>query len=58
MKTKTVVEHFGSQARVAKALKITESAVSRWGKIVPIRRAVILQTLTNGELAVDIKDYR
>ena len=43
------VEHFGSQAKLAKALDLGPMAVSSWRKRgVPLRRAVQIEQLTGG----------
>jgi len=57
MKTKQAVKFFGNQAKLARALDITESAVSRWGLIVPIRQAVRLQSMSSNELLINLRDY-
>lgn len=53
MKTKDVIEYFGSQVAVARALKIGKSAVNQWGKTVPLLRAYQVEKITNGALKVD-----
>lgn len=53
MKTKTVVDHFGSKRAVADALDISKGAVSQWGDDVPKLRAYELERITNGALLVN-----
>lgn len=58
MKKSNVIEHFGSQYRVAKALTdagypITQPAVSSWPETIPEKRAYQLERITNGELKAE-----
>lgn len=57
VRTLDAVNHFGSKARLAKALDISQPAVSRWGGLVPEKRAARLSVMTNGELAYDPNEY-
>lgn len=57
MKKAAVVKFFGSQIAVAKALNITKSAVSQWPEIVPLKSALRVQSLTAGQLPVDMALY-
>jgi len=50
VKTKTVVDFFGSKKKVASALGITPSAVTMWGSEVPELRQYQLEHLTGGAL--------
>ncbi len=53
MEFSDVLRHFkGSQVAIARALGITEQAVSRWGRLnrVPMGRQYELQLLTGGTL--------
>lgn len=57
--TKTsAVKHYGSQYAVAKALGIHRSAVSRWGRKVPLYQAMRLAQLTNGRLVFMPSEYQ
>lgn len=47
-----VLKHFGTLETIAQALKISRSAVSQWGVIVPEGSAYKLQVLTGGRLQV------
>lgn len=59
MRKADVLAHFGSsQAAVARALNITKSAVSQWPDLVPLKSALRLQALTNGQLTVDMALYQ
>jgi len=58
MRTDEVIKHFGSKAKVARALGCYKSVVSRWGAVVPFHRAVQLDELTNGELPFRISLYK
>lgn len=57
MRKQTVVEHFGSEAKVAEALEISRAAVWKWPDIVPEGSAYKLQVITNGALQVDPTCY-
>jgi len=57
MKKEDAVSYFGSQAKLAKALRISESAVSQWGNDVPESSSYKLQVMTGGELKVNPADY-
>ena len=51
------IKHYGSLAAVARALGITRSAVTQWGRIVPEGMAYKLESITKGELQVDPHRY-
>ena len=58
MKKTQVIQHFGSQYRVAKALtdagyRITQPAVSVWPEEIPEKRAYQIERITNGALVAD-----
>lgn len=53
MFTETVIKFFGSKAAVARALGISQVAVTRWGSTIPEKRAVRLERLTGGVLKYD-----
>jgi len=54
----SVLSHFDDSAvSVARALGVTRSAVSQWPKIVPLKSALRLQSITNGALVVDMSVY-
>lgn len=57
MKKESVVSHFGSMANVARALGIARSSVSGWGDLVPEKRAVRIERMTNGALTYDPTIY-
>lgn len=50
MKTQDAIDHFGNASKLAKALRISKSAVSRWGEYVPHGRQYELYVLTGGAL--------
>jgi hypothetical protein len=52
-----VLAHFKTPQAVAVALKTSASAVSQWGKVIPILRAYQLEKLTEGALKVDESLY-
>ena len=52
-----VIEHFGNQAELAKALKVDPAAVSQWlsNGYIPPRRAIKIEMITDGKFkAVDL----
>ena len=57
MTKKEVINFFGSQTAIAKALSISQAAVSKWGDDVPPLRALQLEFITNGKLKYDPSYY-
>ena len=53
MKKLDVIEYFGSAGKVAKALRINPSAITRWGDDVPEQTAFTIELLTKGALKTD-----
>lgn len=54
MKTEDAIKHFdGKKIELAKALKISPSAVTMWGDEVPLLRQYQLERLTDGALKAD-----
>lgn len=53
MYTDKVIKFFGSKTAVAKALKISQVAVTRWGNLVPEKRAIRIERLSGGALKYD-----
>ncbi|QUG75999.1 hypothetical protein GKQ23_13770 [Erwinia sp. E602] len=58
MKKTEVIAHFGSQRAVAKALRISDSAVSQWKEVIPEKDAYRLQCVTDGALKYHEAAYR
>lgn len=54
---RTVVNFFGNQSKVSRALNVSRSYVSAWPDLVPELQAVRLERLTNGELKYDPSLY-
>ena len=55
------VAHFGSQTKMAEALGITDAAISLWvkrGGIVPIKQALRINQMSDGEVDLRLNDYR
>lgn len=48
MKTIDVIRHFGSAANVARAIRISRSAVCQWGEEVPPLRAYQIREVAPG----------
>ena len=57
MKTEDAVKFFGTRKKIAELLGITPGAVSLWGDVVPLDRAVILVQHSFGNLHVDLDCY-
>lgn len=59
---KEVIEHFGGQVAMAKALHVAPAAVSQWvsNDYMPPKRAIQIESLTKGKFkAIDlIKGYK
>jgi len=53
-----VIAHFGSQSAVARALKLTKSAISQWPEVVPLKSALLAQAISKGELSVNMSMYQ
>jgi hypothetical protein len=58
MRTKQAVKHFGTKADVARAADVSRSAVTRWGEVVPIKRAWKLQRRSGGKISMRLGDYK
>lgn len=59
MQKSDVIQYFGSQAKVAKALsdagyKISKPAISKWPEEIPGLRAFQLERITSGALKADL----
>jgi predicted transcriptional regulator len=57
MEKSSVIQHFGSQQKVADALGITQSAVSAWPEQIPLKSALRLEEVTEGKFTVDLALY-
>jgi len=53
MTYKQVIDHFGTQAKLAAALGITQPSVSVWKRRVPAVHQYKLEIITDGALKVD-----
>lgn len=62
MKLDQAVKYFGSQTKVAEVLGLSDAAVSVWtkrnGGLIPMRHIVRLKDTSNGELDLNLADYR
>jgi hypothetical protein len=52
------INHFGTQAALAKMLKISSPAISVWGSVIPEKQAFRLQMITGGVLTYDQAHYQ
>lgn len=50
MKKQTAVEYFGSEAKLARFLGLTNGAVNQWGEYIPQGRAYQIELMTKGKL--------
>lgn len=53
MKKQDVIRHFGTATKTARALRISQAAVSKWPKLIPELKARQLDEITNGKLRFD-----
>ncbi|MEQ1969695.1 Cro/CI family transcriptional regulator [Xenorhabdus nematophila] len=54
----SVVDFYGSQRKTARALGVSDQAVSHWRSIIPEKAALKLEKITNGALKYDASLYR
>lgn len=52
-----VIAHFGTQAAIARALEISEAAVSLWDEVIPEGSAYKIESMTRRALKVDPSLY-
>lgn len=48
-----VLEHFKTQAALARALGIGRASVNGWGGVIPLDRQCQIEVITNGKLKAD-----
>lgn len=53
MLKKDAIDHFGTEAALAKALSIRPQSIQDWGDTVPVLRQLQLERITNGKLKFD-----
>lgn len=58
MKTKAVIDWFGTQQKTADALGLHQSTVSGWGDEPPELRQIQIERLSNGELQAEPRCYQ
>lgn len=51
------INFYGSLSELARALGIQKSAISRWKKYVPLKRAMQLEAMSKGRLRCDAYIY-
>jgi DNA-binding transcriptional regulator YdaS (Cro superfamily) len=54
MKTSDAVAHFGDRAAIARTLGISRQAVHKWGTVVPLRSALLLEQASAGKLRAEM----
>lgn len=57
MYKKEVITHFGSQRAIAKALGLSESAISQWKEVIPEKDAFKIEKMTAGALRLEPSLY-
>ena len=57
MKTADAIKYFGSPSKVAWGARVSRQAVAKWGRVVPYRTALYLQSATVGLLKIDESLY-
>lgn len=57
MKTSAVIEYYGSQVAVARALGIRAPSVAGWGEHPPMLRQLQIERLTDGALRAEWQPY-
>lgn len=58
MNKSSVVDFFGTQREVAKAIGVSDQAVSAWPELIPKGAALELEKLTDGALKCDLSLYK
>jgi transcriptional regulator with XRE-family HTH domain len=58
MKKSDAIKYFGSQAEIAKVLKISRQAVGRWPEKIPELSAMKLARITFGGLVYEEREYQ
>ncbi|MDJ6367197.1 Cro/CI family transcriptional regulator [Salmonella enterica] len=58
MKKSSAIKFFGRQRLVARALGISDQAVSVWPELIPKGAALELEKITNGALKCDLSVYK
>lgn len=53
MKKSAAIDYFGSQAKLADAIGVSQAAISKWPEDVPELRAYQIERLTQGALKVN-----
>ena len=56
---KKLIEIKGTQVKVSVELGISEAAVSQWGGVIPLKRAVAIERMTEGAITAGdiVNDY-
>ena len=57
MRKRDVIAFYGTISAAARRLGISPAAVSKWGEVIPEKRAARLHALTAGLLKYSIDDY-
>lgn len=57
MRTDAAISHFGSVAKIAEVLDLTEQAVYQWGDMVPPLQAARLHKRAGSDLPFDPDEY-
>ena len=57
LRKRDVIAFYGTISAAARRLGISPAAVSKWGELIPEKRAARLHALTAGQLKYSIDDY-
>ena len=57
MQKTTVICHFGDVSKAAKAVGVSQAAVSKWGEVIPEKQAFRIERITKGALVYDPSIY-
>jgi hypothetical protein len=53
MRKEDIINHFGTLSKVARALDITQGAITQWHDIIPEKQAMRLERITHRALVYD-----
>jgi len=57
MYKKDAIKYFGNLTKLARAAGVRLPSASKWGELIPEKRAARLERITNGELKYDVALY-
>lgn len=57
MHKSVVISHFDNVSETARAISVSQAAVSKWGAIIPEKQAFRIERITRGKLKYDASLY-